>query len=586
MQPKFNKFPTVQVNHCEDTLIASWENILTQIQCAINSCSRKKVILVVECYQGVIHEDIIDSLIKKLSADHLFYTSDSFLTEEKIQAITHEYVTDDRVFGYMTSLTMTDLFDRGQLEQHQKTIQQIKDGLVIIYGHGASLFVSNPDILVYADIARWEIQQRMRNNQVNNLGLSNKEEHAELKYKRGFFLDWRLCDSLKKRIFSAVNYFLDTNDQEHPKMITGKALRQGLEMVVQRPFSLVPFFDKGPWGGQWLKEVCDLDRSKENYAWCFNCVPEENSILLGFGQQVFESPAINLVFYQPDSLLGKKVRARFGDEFPIRFDYLDTMDGGNLSLQVHPLTSYIREKFGMFYTQDESYYLMDGKPDGRVFLGLKEKINQHDMADALLNVENNGGWFDAEKFVESWPAKKHDHMLIPAGTIHCSAKNTIVLEISATPYIFTFKLWDWGRMGLDGRPRPTHIEHGLHNIQWDRDKKWVEKNLINKIEIIEEGDGWTEEKTGLHELEFIETRRHWFSKKVTHHTHGGVNVLTLVEGDVIVVESPKDAFPPFTVNYAETFIVPAVVGPYTIRPAKETTGEKYATIKAFVRTED
>ncbi len=586
MQPKFNKFPAIQVNHREGTLIAGWENILARIQDEIKSCSKKKVVVVVECYQGVLHEDIIGSLINKLNPDHTFYASDSFLAEEVIQAITHEYVTDDRVFGYMTSLNMTDLFDRAQLERHQKKIQQISEGLVVVYGHGAALFVSDPDILVYADMARWEIQQRMRSNKVSNIGLSNKDEHAELKYKRGFFVDWRLCDRLKKEIFGSVDYFMDTNDRERPKMVSGNAFREGLEKAVKRPFSVVPFFDEGPWGGQWLKEVCDLDRSADNYAWCFNCVPEENSVLLGFGNQVFETPAINLVFFQPEALLGKKVRALFGDEFPIRFDYLDTMDGGNLSLQVHPLTSYIREKFGMHYTQDESYYLMDVKPGGKVFLGLKENINPQDMMGELLHSESNGEWFDAGKYVESWPAKKHDHMLIPAGTIHCSGKNSVVLEISATPYIFTFKLWDWGRMGLDGRPRPTHVQHGINNIQWDRDKKWTEKNLINKTETLMEADGWTEEKTGLHELEFIETRRHWFTKKVTHNTNGGVNVLTLVEGDAIVVESPEGAFPPFTVNYAETFIVPAVVGQYTIRPARESAGESYATIKAFVRTHE
>lgn len=160
----------------------------------------------------------------------------------------------------------------------------------------------------------------------------------------------------------------------------------------------------------------------------------------------------------------------------------------------------------------------------------------------------------------------------------------MVLEISATPYIFTFKLWDWGRLGLDGRPRPIHIEHGAANIQWDRTTEWVKRELVNRFEKIAEGEGWREERTGLHEREFIETRRHWFTGTVPHDTNGGVNVLNLVEGDEAVVESPNRAFEPFVVHYAETFIVPAAAGAYTVRPYGVSTGKECATVKAFVRT--
>ena len=76
-----------------------------------------------------------------------------------------------------------------------------------------------------------------------------------------------------------------------------------------------------------------------------------------------ELPSINVVFHQPRELLGERVHARFGAEFPIRFDFLDTMDGGNLSFQVHPLTDYIQQHFGMPYTQDESYYMLDAGED-------------------------------------------------------------------------------------------------------------------------------------------------------------------------------------------------------------------------------
>jgi hypothetical protein len=159
----------------------------------------------------------------------------------------------------------------------------------------------------------------------------------------------------------------------------------------------------------------------------------------------------------------------------------------------------------------------------------------------------------------------------------------MVLEISATPYIFTFKLWDWGRLGLDGRPRPINIKHGQEVIQWNRTESWVRKEIFNRIEPVAEGEGWREERTGLHENEFIETRRHWFTAPVLHRTDGSVNVLNLVEGREAIVESPTGGFEPFVVHYAETFIVPESVKEYTIRPCGESEGKQCATIKAFVK---
>jgi mannose-6-phosphate isomerase class I len=333
-----------------------------------------------------------------------------------------------------------------------------------------------------------------------------------------------------------------------------------------------------------MERVCGLPPDGEpNHAWCFDCVPEENSLLLGFGDLRVEIPSIDLVFAHPEELLGTANVSRFGAEFPIRFDFLDTMGGGNLSLQVHPLTAYIRKHFGMDYTQDESYYLLDAESDACVYLGLKEGVDREAMVQDLKRARETDFDFPAEEYVNRFPAGKHDHFLIPAGTIHCSGKNSMVLEISATPYIFTFKLWDWGRLGLDGRPRPIHLDHGIANIQWDRTTKWVQRSLINRVEPLRSGDGWREERTGLHELEFIETRRHWFTGTVPHDTQGTVHVLNLVEGEQIVVESPSGAFDPFHVNYAETFIVPAAVGKYTVRPCGADGGREYGTIQASVR---
>lgn len=160
----------------------------------------------------------------------------------------------------------------------------------------------------------------------------------------------------------------------------------------------------------------------------------------------------------------------------------------------------------------------------------------------------------------------------------------MVLEISHTPYIFTFKLWDWARLDLNGLPRPINLERGAANLDWSKKADWVKENLINAVHEVARGDGWREEHTGLYRSQFIETRRHWFTGRVPHDTHGqSVHVLNLVQGAEAVVESPSNRFAPFTVHFAETFIIPAAVGPYTIRPSGPGEGRECATIKAFIR---
>ncbi len=582
MKNNFNKTPIVKVPGREKEIFSGWSNICDEILKKIIDLDKRKTIIVVETYQGVHHNEILESLKRQISFNHVFVALDAMLNETDILNLTYPDITDDRIFGFLTHLNLSEFFDKKKLESTTTAIHNIQQGTILVYGCGAALLCPEPDMIIYADMARREIELRMTNNEVNNIGIYNTEETYETKYKRGYFVDWRVCDRLKKKLMHKWNYVLDTHIKDSPKMATAAAIKQGLDQTINTPFSVVPYFDPGIWGGQWMKDVCDLDKETENFAWCFNCVPEENSLFLSFGDEYIEIPSINLVFLHPAKLLGDAVHARFGDEFPIRFDFLDTMQGGNLSLQVHPLTEYIQEKFGIHYTQDESYYLLDAEEDACVYLGLKNNVDSSQMIEELKETQK-GGVFNAEKYVNKWPAKKHDHFLIPAGTIHCSGKNSMVLEISSTPYIFTFKLWDWGRVGLDGIPRPINIEHGKNVIQWNRTTKWVENNLINQVEKVAEGDGWKEEKTGLHKREFIETRRHWFTKKVLHKTNGSVNVLNLIEGREVIVESPTGAFSPIVIHYAETFIVPASVEEYTIQPYGESEGKECATIKAHIR---
>ncbi|MDY0104995.1 MAG: class I mannose-6-phosphate isomerase, partial [Lentimicrobium sp.] len=573
----YNKMPFFPV---DGDIQTGWEQIIGRLKTEIERNNASRYVLLIETYQGVYHDELINGF--SLLKPNLFIKSeDAFYQEDEISKITYPDVTDDAIFGYMTRLTYDKLLDPEKVNALRAKIKNAT-GLVIVYGHAAAIIADESDCLVYADMARWEIQLRQRKHEINNIGLNNAGEAPGIQYKRGFFVDWRICDKLKQQLFERADFWLDTNKANNPKMISTETMLNGLSKIVQSPFRTVPYFDPGPWGGQWMKDVCGLDKSQTNFAWSFDGVPEENSLLFKIEDELFEIPAINLVFYKSTELLGEPVESRFGKEFPIRFDFLDTMGGGNLSLQVHPTTQYIRDNFGMSYTQDESYYLLDAKEDATVFLGLKKDIDSTEMIADLQRAQDMGGKFEAEKYVNVFPAKKHDHFLIPNGTIHCSGVNAMVLEISATPYIFTFKLYDWERLGLNGEPRAINIEHGSKVINWSRNTDYCLDQLINQIELIAEGDGWREERTGLHKNEFIETRRHWFTKKTLHQTNESVNVLNLVEGAEAIVESPTNAFDPFVVHYAETFIIPAAVGAYTIRPYGKGEGQQCATIKAYV----
>ena len=557
--------------------VTGWRNIATVLG------AHSTGPICIECYPGVFVDEIRQAIETHIPGWKIVLAADALLPADVIEQRFAEQLTEDPVFGRLSEATLADFFDAKALATLRA--EAATSDKMIVLGTGATLIAPDTALLVYADLARWEIQRRQREDLVPNFGLNNFTDRPARKYKRAFFLDWRAADRTKSALLGRFDFLLDTNLPGSPKMISGEDFRSGLQQAVSRPFRVVPFFDPGPWGGHWMERVCQLpDDGAPNHAWCFDCVPEENSMLLGFGDHRVEIPALDLVLQHPRELLGDAVYQRFGAEFPIRFDFLDTIGGGNLSLQVHPLTEYIREHFGMAYTQDESYYMLDAEPGATVYLGLKDGIEPERMIADLDRAQSGEGDFPAEQYVNQFPARKHDHFLIPAGTVHCSGAGSMVLEISATPYIFTFKLWDWGRLGLDGRPRPIHLEHGARNIQWDRTTGWTKDNLVNQFVPIASGEGWREERTGLHELEFIETRRHWFTGTVPHDTQGTVHVLNLVEGEEAIVESPTGTFEPFIVHYAETFIVPAAVGHYTLRPHGPSQGKECGTMLAYVRS--
>ncbi|MGB8450908.1 MAG: class I mannose-6-phosphate isomerase [Anaerocolumna sp.] len=571
--------PFKMIDGFDNQAFEGYESILSEIRrLELNG----KHVFVFDLYPGVDKEELINQL-KQLNPGLFIESEDCTYDKNEITGIFEDNLTKDLVFGVMTHKKLEDCFDQAKIKKVQKKISEAPEKIIFVVGVGAGL-ITLGDVYFYFDLSRWEIQLRYRKG-MPNWKCENGDDPILNKYKRGFFVEWRIADKHKKAHFEDFHYVVDTNISNQPKMITGEAFRGALHQVSKEPFRLQPYFDPGVWGGQWMKDVCGLNQEAENYAWSFDGVPEENSLNLKFGRVMVELPCMDLVLYCPKQLLGERVHARFGAEFPIRFDLLDTMEGGNLSLQVHPLTEYIQETFGMHYTQDESYYILDTSEEEEtyVYIGTKEGVNAEQMADDLRKAQEGEFPFPADQYINKFPVKKHDHVLIPAGTIHCSGKNTVVLEISATPYIFTFKLWDWGRNGLDGKPRPIHLDHGIKNIQWDRDTTWVRDNLIDQVQIYQKEDGLKVERTGLHNREFIDTYRYIFHKTISCKCKDSVNVLNLVEGAQITITSLSGDFKAFDVHYAETVIIPASVNGYFLSPSGPSLGKTVSVIAAAVK---
>lgn len=575
MNNNYDLFPKTVISSDSGEAAAGFDEIRDRLSDMLYG--KKSAVLVVECYPGVNQSELLSGL-EPMNFAEIIHSDELAFEPEKLDSAIEADLTDDRVFGIMTTRRLEDYFYKGKLEAARDSAAAVKDGVVLIYGVGASL-VCRGDVLVLADITRWEIQLRYRRG-MDNWRTAKTGLPKLAKYKRGFFAEWRWADKVKDSVLPEIDAYLDMTVEKSPVMVKGETYRSALAAVSKRPFRLVPYFDPGVWGGDWMTNRFSLPDNGSNYAWGFDGVPEENSISFDFGGRILQTPAMNLVLYRPGELLGARVRARFGKEFPIRFDLLDTIHGQNLSLQVHPLTEYIHERFNMSYTQDESYYILDAcGEDSCVYLGIKSGAEPEKMAEELKSAERGEKPFEAEKYVNKIPVKKHDHILIPAGTVHCSGKNTMVLEISATPYIFTFKLWDWGRVDLDGKPRPIHLKHGLANIQWNRDTEWVKANLISSAEAVREDENLVE-RTGLHELEFIDTYRITTVGSCDVEENGSVHVLNLVEGERALIESTDGSFPPFELHYAETCIIPAAAGEFRL---VSPDGEEIKAICASVR---
>ncbi|MBB2148542.1 hypothetical protein GM920_06410 [Pedobacter sp. LMG 31462] len=492
-----------------------------------------------------------------------------------IEQMLHPYLHSDgenSIFGKSFSGELQDFFDPEKLKEIQPTT-----GRNIVYGTGASL-AGWKGTLIYLDLPKNEQQFRSRAGRVLNIG-AREIADPKIQYKRFYFIDWPVLNRHKAKLLAQIAYFIDGQHSKVYPWTTGDTFRATLTELSEHAFRARPWFEPGIWGGSWMMDhIPHLPKSVPNYAWSFELISPENGILIADKGKLLEFSFDWLMFAHSSAILGSAA-LKFGTYFPIRFDFLDTFDGEHLSIQCHPSLKYAQENFGELITQDETYYILDQKGDSGVYLGFTEESDPASFEKDLRQSYETGLALPIEQHVQLIPAKKHDFFLIPNRTVHSAGINNLVLEISSTPYIFTFKLYDWVRKDLNGMPRPINIDHGMKNIDFSRKGKKVHQELISKPVLLQQTPTMEHWHLPTHAEHFYDVERYEWEGTLEIESKGHCHILMLVEGNQVEIKGNGEST---IYNYAETIVLPAAVKSYTMTYLGAGRGK---LVKAFVKDE-
>jgi mannose-6-phosphate isomerase class I len=537
---------------------AGWEPLAAEV------ARRRPRVLAIDGPAALPWERVEASLGGALQARTLDVRSAMAPWEEVQRRTDSAQLPGDPVFARAFEGSLSDLID--ELASPEPT-----DGLTLVLGPGSALV--DHDLLWYADLPKRLALDAVQRGEAGNVGQPRGEPGSE---QRLLFVDWPMLDRHKQELAGRLDRYIDLSDPDAPRSVEGDVLRRSLAQLAVQPFRTRPTFLPGPWGGQWLRRVLGVETDAPNLAWSYELITPESGLLLGDSEPAEVGFELLMAEHAP-RVLGEEVAERFGQSFPIRFDYLDTLDGGHLSIQCHPSETYMRETFGLPYTQHETYYVMVTTPGAEIFLGLREDADLDAFeADAEL-AEQPGEEFEPERYLQTHPAEQHRLYLIPAGTPHASGAGNVVLEISATPYLYTLRFYDWLRRDLDGTLRPVHLRHAFSNLDSRRRGESV-RELMPEPSVIRDGAGWTELALGGSSELFFAVHRLDFAEEIADDTGERFHALNLAEGDEIEVETAAGAVHPL--SYAETIVIPAAVGEYRLR---RISGGSCKVVKAFVR---
>ncbi len=446
---------------------------------------------------------------------------------------------------------------------------------MLVIGQGAltAELQSSYDIRIWVDVTPRTAALNFKYGHVRNVG-GGKDLPYSLLMRRNYYVDFENAIALRWQLIRDENiqYYITADVPEEMQMVTFAEMKSMFTELCSAPFRCRPVYLEGVWGGFYIYNLRHLPKEMKNCAWVFDMIPMEVSIVAKMDGKEFEAPFFTFVQAMGEKLLGHQAYEQFGGYFPIRFNYDDTYHAnGNMSIQCHPDAAYVMKNHNELGRQDESYYVCVTAQGAKTYLGFKEENSCDAFFAEARKAEKTHELIEYEKYINAVPSVPGTQVMIPAGTVHASGRNQVILEIgSLTVGSYTYKLYDYQRIDPQtGMPRPIHLKMGSRVIHPERTAEWVRENLVNHGGVIREGvdangHPWKEEVVGEHDLLYFSLRHLIFWDRVEDDTDGLFHVLALVDGEKVRIASVEDPSKSYVLHSLDIAVIPASLGKYTI----------------------
>lgn len=415
--------PYIEVPDSKGACWGSWPAIGKALQQQLSQSGKARTILTVECYPGTYANIDMGFLKSTLSPNVVCRTEDLFLEEKDIrQRIGAGFAKTPRADADLPT-TIASYFDPQKLASIQETIAEIETGIILIHGVGAHL-IAQPDVLVYSDVSRYELIQRMRRKDITNISVDNRELSYELQYAWSYFIDWPLGDHIKQNLLPICDYILETNNWQRPKMVAGDAIRRGFELALERPIYPSPFFDPELW------DESSPRQQPGELGVNFHLRVEEDNLLFKICDQLIEAPVVNLLFYKAKEFLGPNIYQTYGERLPFYIQFFDHLQQQLPDINYYPDPATMVLHFGKTARHQDYYYAIRARKNAVILAGTAS----HDL-EVLKEKKARPSVKDWKGVLQAFPVEKGSVACVPAGVVHSTGTGCQLLNIGiASPF--------------------------------------------------------------------------------------------------------------------------------------------------------